>query len=118
MDFKSETPRERCCDITRTVRAAAVLFLAGFVTPGFMIASGLNGNRTLTDMGAGTIAVNGTDIDFDYSGGVNSTSPPTATSTVDGNGDSASFTITNGSNGSFFGLANDTVTVHDLKSRG
>jgi hypothetical protein len=118
MDFKSETPRERCCDITRTVRAAAVLFLAGFVTPGFMIASGLNGNLTLTDMGAGTIAVNGTDIDFDYSGGVNSTSPPTATSgsTVDGNGDSALFTLTNASTLSFAPIIGSTVTVADLNS--
>src|SRR5580692_129961 len=102
--YKLETPRESCW-IAAPARAAAVLFFVGWVTPAFMMATGLNGTLSLTQTGTGTIALNGTDIDFDYSGGVNPTSPPTATSTVDGNGDSASFTITNGSNGSFFGLA-------------
>jgi hypothetical protein len=116
MDLKSESSRESCW-ISAPARAAAVLFLAGWVTPAFMMAAGLNGNLSLTDTGIGTIAVNGTDIDFDFSGTVSSTSPPVATSgTVDGTGDSALFTVSSASTLDFFGIIGDTVTVHDLNS--
>jgi hypothetical protein len=72
----------------------------------------------LSSAGSEAIAVNGTDIDFDFSGTVSSGFPPIATSgTVDGTGDSALFDITGASTGSFGGLLIGTgVTVHDLDS--
>jgi hypothetical protein len=100
--------------ITQSARVAATLFFAGLVMPAFMFASGLNGNLSLSSHGTETIAVNGSMIDFDYSGGVTSTFPPTATGPVDGNGDSGLFDVTSASTGSFTAVNGTTVTVHDL----
>jgi len=101
-----------------------MLFVAGVLAPALVHAAGLNGTLSLSSTGTDTIAVNGTDIDFDYSGGVTSTFPPTATGcpgptcTVDGNGDSGLFTITSASTSSFAlpGLIGSNVTVADLNS--
>jgi len=102
--------------ISRAARTAATLFFAGLVTPAFIMAAGLNGNLSLSSQGANTIAVNGSFIDFDYSGGVTSTFPPVATGTVDGTGDAGLFTVTSASTSSFAPLAGTNVTVHDLSN--
>jgi hypothetical protein len=84
---------------------------AGLTTPP---STGLNGNLSLSSHGTGTIAVNGTQIDFDYTGGVTTTFPPTATGAVDGSGDSGLFDVTNASTSSFTSVIGTNVTVHDL----
>jgi hypothetical protein len=84
---------------------------AGLTTP---TSSGLNGNLSLSSHGTETIAVNGTDIDFDYAGGITATFPPIATGSVDGSGDSGLFDVTSASNSSFASVIGTTVTVHDL----
>jgi len=105
-----------------TTGVTAILLVAGFLTPGPMHAAGLNGTLSLSSAGTDTIAVNGTDIDFDYTGGVTSTFPPTATNcpgatcTVDGNGDNGQFTITSASTSSFAPIIGTNVTVHDLNA--
>jgi len=96
-------------------RVAATLFFAGLVTPAFVFGAGLSGNLSLSSSGVGTIAVNGTAIDFDYSGGSTNTFPPVATGVVDGTGDSGLFDITGASTLSFASVGG-TVTVHDLNS--
>jgi hypothetical protein len=64
------------------------------------------------------IAVNGVDIDFDFSGAVTGTFPPEAANPllVDGNGDAGHFDISGAGTGSFAGMVGDTITVHDLNS--
>jgi len=123
MDCKFVTPSA----ITRRIAKpglTAMLFVTGILAPALMHASGLNGTLSLSSTGTDTIAVNGTDIDFDYSGGVNGTLPPTATGcpgvtcAVDGNGDNGFFTITSASTDSFALpiLLGSNVTVADLNS--
>jgi hypothetical protein len=99
--------------ITQSARIAATLFFAGLMMPAFMFASGLNGTLVLNLSGSGTIAVNGSDIDFDYIGGETATFPPTATGSVDGTGDSSAFMV-GGSTSSFAAIVGSMVTVHDL----
>jgi len=123
MDCKFAIRPETSCRIAKR-GLTAILFVSGLLAPAFMHAAGLNGTLSLSSTGTDTIAVNGTDIDFDYIGGVNSTMPPTAagcpgvTCTVDGTGDSGLFTITGASTSSFAlaGLIGSNVTVHDLNS--
>ena len=81
-------------------------------------AAALTGNLSLSSHGTQTIAVNGTDIDFDFSGTASTGFPPVVTSgTVDGTGDTGLFDITNASTGSFGGsLIGTTTTVHDLSA--
>jgi len=82
-------------------------------------AAALNGVLSLNSHGTETIAVNGTDIDFDFSGTASGSPPVVASGTVDGTGDSALFDIAAGSTGSFgptSPVAGTTVTVHDLNS--
>jgi hypothetical protein len=83
----------------------------------------INGSISLDGLGL-SIAVNATDIDFDYSGATVLSPAPGATGvpvaancpgvscTVDGNGDSALFSVTAGT-GSFTGLGGN-ITVADL----
>ena len=81
-------------------------------------AAALNGNLSLSSHGTETIAVNGLDIDFDFSGTASTGFPPVVTSgTVDGTGDTGLFDVTAASNGSFGGaLVGTTTTVHDLSA--
>jgi hypothetical protein len=80
-------------------------------------AAGLSGNLSLSSDGTATIAVNGTDIDFDFSGTASTGFPPVVTSgTVDGTGDSGLFDITAASTGSFLPIVGTTTTVHDLSA--
>jgi len=117
MDSKIAVPPGYAGRIRKSAKVAATLFFAGLLTPAFVFASGLVGNLSLSSSGTTTIAVNGLNIDFDYSGGVLGTFPPTATGAVDGSGDSGLFDITNASTQSFgvgTGLIGTQVTVHDL----
>jgi hypothetical protein len=100
------------------VKATATLFFASMAGPMLLSAAALNGNLSLSAHGTQTIAVSGTNIDFDFSGTVSSGFPPVATSgTVDGTGDTGLFDISSGSNGSFGGaLIGTTTTVHDLSA--
>jgi hypothetical protein len=83
--------------------------------PGAAQASALIGNLAL-NLATQSIAVNATQIDFDYTGPVTNGFPPLATGPVDGNGDSAVMDIVGGSNGSFTPVIGSTVTVHDLNA--
>jgi hypothetical protein len=123
MNSRIAVPPGQAGGIKKAARVAATLLFAGLVTPAFMFAAGLNGNLSLSSNGISTIAVNGLNIDFDYTGGSTNTFPPTATNSagVDGSGDSGLFDITNASTGSFSnavtpGIVGTTVTVHDLNS--
>src|SRR5437763_962870 len=68
--------------VRQAAKYAATVLFAGLITPAFMTAAALSGNLSLSSAGADTIAVNGSVIDFDYSGGVTSSFPPLATGTV------------------------------------
>jgi len=95
----------------------ATLFITGLAVPAMLSATALNGNLSLSSSGAETIAVNGSIIDFDFTGTASTGFPPVVTSgTVDGDGDSGMFEITNASTGSFSSLATTNTTVHDLDS--
>jgi len=102
----------------RLVKVAATLFMAGLAGPVLLSAAALSGNLSLSSHGTETIAVNGLDIDFDFSGTASTGFPPVVTSgTVDGTGDSGLFDITNASTGSFGGaLIGTSTTVHDLSA--
>lgn len=95
------------------------LLITALAVPAMLSAAALNGNLSLSSHGTETVAVNGTDIDFDFSGTATTGFPPVVTSgTVDGTGDSGLFDVTAASTGSF-GVApvsGSTVTVHDLSS--
>jgi len=90
----------------------------GMLIPSLSFAAAITGTLVLSGHGTEVIAVNGTMIDFDFSGTVSNTFPPIATSgTIDGNGDTALFDIAAASTGSFSGaMIGTTVTVHDLDS--
>jgi len=97
------------------VKVTATLFMAAMAGPVLLSASGLGGNLSLSSHGTETIAVNGNDIDFDFTGTESAGFPPIVTSgTVDGTGDSGLFDITAASTGSFGPLSGTTTTVHDL----
>jgi len=99
------------------VKVTSTLFLAAMAAPLMLSASGLEGNLSLSSHGTETIAVNGTDIDFDFSGTASGGFPPIVTSgTVDGTGDSGLFDITAASTDSFAPLVGTTTTVHDLSA--
>jgi len=100
------------------VKVTATLFFAGLAGPVLLSAAALNGNLSLSGHGTQTIAVNGTNIDFDFSGTASTGFPPVVTSgTVDGTGDTGLFDISSASTGSFGGaLIGTTTTVHDLNS--
>jgi len=103
---------------TNFIKATATLFMAAMAGSTMLSAAALNGVLSLNSHGTETIAVNGTDIDFDFSGTATG-SPPVTTAGVDGTGDSGMFDIAAGSTGSFGAtspVANTTVTVHDLNS--
>jgi hypothetical protein len=105
---------------TNFVKVTATLFMAAMAGPLMLSAAGLSGNLSLSSHGVDTIAVNGSDIDFDFTGTESMGFPPVVTSgTVDGTGDSGLFDITAASTGSFgtgSPVAGTTVTVHDLNS--
>jgi len=100
------------------VKVAATLFMAGLAGPVLLSAAALSGNLSLSSHGTETIAVNGLDIDFDFSGTASTGFPPVVTSgTVDGTGDTGLFDVTAASTGSFGGaLIGTTTTVHDLSA--
>ena len=101
--------------VTRFLKVATTLFMAGLAGPILLSAAALSGNLSLSSHGTETIAVNGLDIDFDFSGTASTGFPPVVTSgTVDGTGDSGLFDITAASTGSFGPLNGTTTTVHDL----
>jgi hypothetical protein len=103
---------------TNFIKATATLFMAAMAGPMMLSAAALNGVLSLNSHGTETIAVNGTDIDFDFSGTATG-SPPVTTAGVDGTGDSGMFDIAAGSTGSFGAtspVVGTTVTVHDLNS--
>jgi len=78
-------------------------------------AAPITGTLALSGTGTTVIAVNGTRIDFNFTGGVSNTFPPIATSgTVTGNNADASYDIGASSTGSFAPLIGTTTTVHDL----
>jgi hypothetical protein len=97
------------------VRVTATLFMAVMAGPIMLSAATLEGNLSLSSHGTETIAVNGTDIDFDFTGTAGGGFPPVVTSgTVDGTGDSGLFDITAASTGTFGPLSGTTTAVHDL----
>jgi hypothetical protein len=100
----------------RRVTQLATLVIAGLAVPALSSAAALNGNLSLSSFGTETIAVNGADIDFDFSGTVSTGFPPVVTSgTVDGTGDGGLFEVTSASTGSFGGaLVGTNTTIHDL----
>jgi len=106
---------------SRAIKLAKLVTLAAaFMVPVLLNAGPINGQLVVTD-GSSDIAVNGTDIDFDFTGAVTAgtfPTPETATNplAVDGTGDSSLFPITAASTASFAGLVGDTVTVADLNS--
>jgi hypothetical protein len=105
----------------KLVKVTATLFFASMAGPILLSAAALNGNLSLSSHGTQTIAVNGTDIDFDFSGTASTGFPPVVTSgTVDGSGDGTGgngmFDVTGASSGSFAPIAGTAVTVHDLNS--
>lgn len=90
--------------------AAAVLAPSAFAAP-------IVGTLALSANGTTVIAVNGTKIDFNFTGTVSNTFPPVATSgTVTGNNADALYDIGASSTGSFAPLIGTTTTVHDLDS--
>jgi len=99
------------------VRLTATLFFAAMAGPISLSAAALNGILTLSSHLTETIAVNGTNIDFDFSGTAGGNPLIVTSGTVDGTGDSGLFDITAGSGS--FGVSpviGSTVTVHDLNS--
>jgi hypothetical protein len=105
--------------VAKFAKVTASLFMAGLAGPILLSAAALNGNLSLSSHGTETVAVNGSMIDFDFSGTASTGFPPVVTSgTVDGNGDAGIFDITSASTGSFgvAPLTGSTVTVHDLDS--
>jgi len=102
----------------KIVKVTATLFMAAMAGPIMLSAAALSGNLSLSSHGTETIAVNGTSIDFDFSGTESTGFPPVVTSgTVDGTGDSGLFDITAASTGSFGGaMIGTTTTVHDLSA--
>jgi len=108
----SGTPRR----LLKIAQSATFLLIGSLAGSTLLHADFLTGNLSLSSAGTTTIAVNGTKIDFDYSGGVNAGFPPTASNpgAVDGNGDAALFDITAASTGSFGALTGTQVTIHDL----
>jgi len=102
--------------VKQFVKVTATLFLAAAAGPMLLSAAALNGNLSLSSFGTETVAVNGLDIDFDFSGTESTGFPPVVTSgTVDGTGDSGLFEVTSASTGSFGGaLIGTNTTVHDL----
>jgi hypothetical protein len=95
----------------------ATFVLGGLAVPAMLRAAALDGNLSLSSHGTETIAVNGLDIDFDFSGTASNDFPPVVSSgTVDGTGDSGLFDITEASTGSFAGISGTTATVHDLSA--
>jgi len=103
---------------TNFIKATATLFMAAMAGPVLLSAAALSGNLSLSSHGTETIAVNGTSIDFDFTGTESTGFPPVVTSgTVDGTGDTGLFDVTNASSGSFGGaLIGTTTTVHDLSA--
>jgi hypothetical protein len=103
---------------TNFIKATATLFMAAMAGPVLLSAAALSGNLSLSSHGTETIAVNGTNIDFDFTGTETTGFPPVVTSgTVDGTGDTGQFDITNASSGSFGGaMIGTTTTVHDLSA--
>jgi len=104
--------------VTKFVKVTLILFTAAMAGPLMLSAAALNGNLSLSSFGTETIAVNGTNIDFDFSGTESMGFPPIVTSgTVDGTGDSGLFEVTSASTGSFGGaLVGTNTTVHDLSA--
>jgi len=102
------------------VKVTATLFFASMAGPILLSAAALNGNLSLSSHGTQTLAVNGTEIDFDFGGTGSTGFPPVTTGPVDGSGDGVGgngmFDITGASSGSFAPIAGSTVTVHDLNS--
>jgi hypothetical protein len=95
-------------------RAIGGLVFGGLLLIGTAVGAPINGTLSLGGHTGQQVAVNLQFIDFDYSGGTANTVPPTATGTVDGNGDSAQFDILSGSTGSFAPLAGTQAIVADL----
>jgi hypothetical protein len=90
--------------------AAAVLAPSAFAAP-------IVGTLALSANGTTVIAVNGTKIDFNFTGTVSNTFPPVATSgTVTGNNADALYDVGASSTGSFAPLVGTTTIVHDLDS--
>jgi len=82
--------------------------------PVIVRADAITGNLALSSSGTQVIAVNGSIIDFNFTGTVSDGFPPVATSgTLSGSG-SGNFDIGAASTGSFAGLVGSTVTVHNL----
>jgi hypothetical protein len=102
----------------RLAWGATILLFNALALPAVLNAGALTGTLVLSSHGTETVAVNGVDIDFDFSGAVTTGFPPEAVNPalVDGTGDSALFDITAASTGSFAGITGDTVTIHDLNS--
>jgi len=100
----------------RNLARVATVLSAALIVPLVLNAGPIIGTLDLSSHGTEVIAVNGTDIDFDYGGGVTTGFPPIATGPVTGSGDTALFDITAASTDSFSGLVGDTVTVADLNS--
>lgn len=101
----------------RRVVQLATIFTLGLAGPALLSAAALNGNLSLSSSGSETVAVNGTDIDFAFTGTVNPGFPPTTTSPVTGSGTGGLFEITAASTGSFGGpLVTTNVTVANLSS--
>lgn len=95
----------------------ATIFTVGLAAPAFLSAAALNGNLSLSSSGSETVAVSGTNIDFDFTGTVNPGFPPTTTSPVVGTGTGGLFEITAASTGSFGGsLIGTNTTVANLSS--
>lgn len=101
---------------SRLAATAATLFAAVLVAPALLNAAALTGTLDLNSHGSETIAVNGLDIDFAYTGGVTNTFPPEATGPLSGTDDTGMFDVASGSTNSFAAAIGQTVTVHDLNT--
>lgn len=84
-----------------------------FIAPAIVMAAPITGNLALSGHTTEVIAVNGTFIDFDFTGSVSGTPPIATSGTVDGSG-SGQFDVGAASTGSFSALAGTVVNVHDL----
>lgn len=102
--------------VTKFVKVTAALFFVGLAGPVLLSASALSGNLSLSSFGTETVAVNATDIDFDFTGTTTGTPPIVTSGTVDGSGDTGLFEITAASTGSYAGITGTNVTVHDLSA--
>ena len=101
-------------DISKYTLVLGLLFAPGLVSA----ATILNGSLA-TGSGSQNIAVNGTNIDFDFTGavGIGAGGAPVVTSgTVDGTGDSGIFGIASGTGNLFSLLGTTNTTVHDLNT--